>query len=111
MRNRPAKITVGVEELSDFNESFNWCTTATLVPARRCTHQSARNGYILATEEGVVSAAVLVGVKLFRRQHGSRRGQPSSGLIANLTERDVLIVDSGLATQELVIRWWLGIST
>ena len=109
MRNRP-KITVKVEELSDFNESFNWCIYGDSGSGKTVYASFAQNGYILSTEKGVVSAKrVGSKAKLLRAPTWDHVEASIEWADKHLTERDVLIVDSVTKMQELVIRWWLGI--
>jgi hypothetical protein len=108
-RNRPT-ITVKVEELSDFNESFNWCIYGDSGVGKTVFASFAPRGYILSTEKGVISAKrVGSKAKLLRAPDWDHVEASIEWADKNLTENDVLIVDSVTKMQELVIRWWLGI--
>jgi hypothetical protein len=108
-RNRP-RITVKVEDLSDFNESFNWCIYGNSGVGKTVFASFAPRGYILSTEKGVISAKrVGSTAKLLRAPDWDHVEASIEWADKNLTEDDVLIVDSVTKMQELVIRWWLGI--
>jgi hypothetical protein len=109
LRNRP-KITVKVEELSDFNESFNWCIYGDSGAGKTVLASFAPNAYILSTEKGVISAKrVGSKAKLLRAPNWDHVEASIDWADKNLTHKHVLIVDSVTKMQELVIRWWLGI--
>ena len=109
VRERP-KIQVVVEELSDFNESFNWCIYGDSGVGKTVFASFAPRGYILSTEKGVISAKrVGSKSKLLRAPNWDHVEAGIEWADNNLTEQDVLIVDSVTKMQELVIRWWLGI--
>lgn len=109
LRNRP-KITVKVEDLSDWNESYNWCIYGDSGAGKTVFASFAPNGYILSTEKGVMSAKrVGSTAKLLRAPDWDHVEASIEWADKNLTEKDVLIVDSVSKMQELVIRWWLGL--
>jgi hypothetical protein len=108
-RKRPT-ITVKVEELSDFNESFNWCIYGDSGVGKTVFASFAPNGYILSTEKGVISAKRVGSVaKLLRAPDWPHVEASIDWADNNLGPEDVLIVDSVTKMQELVIRWWLGV--
>jgi hypothetical protein len=108
-RNRP-KITVKLEDLSDFNESFNWCIYGDSGAGKTVFASFAQRGHILSTEKGVISAKrVGSTAKLLRAPDWDHVEASIEWADKNLTERDVLVIDSVSKMQELVIRWWLGI--
>ena len=108
-RNRP-HITVKVEDLSDFNESFNWCVYGDSGVGKTVFASFAPRGYILSTEKGVISAKRVGSTsKLLRAPDWDHVEASIEWADKHLTEADVLIVDSVSKMQELVIRWWLGI--
>jgi len=109
VRERP-KITVKVEELADFNESFNWCIYGNSGVGKTVFTSFAPNGYILSTEKGVISAKrVGSTAKLLRAPNWDHIEASIEWADKNLTERDVVIVDSITKMQELLAYWWLGI--
>lgn len=109
LRNRP-KITVNPEELSDFNESYNWCIYGDSGVGKTVFASFAPNGWILSTEKGVMSAKrVGSRAKLLRAPTWDHVEASIGWADKNLTDKDVLIVDSVTKMQELLIRWWLGI--
>jgi len=109
VRERP-KITVKVEELADFNESFNWCIYGNSGVGKTVLTSFAPNGYILSTEKGVISAKrVGSTAKLLRAPNWDHIEASIEWADKNLTERDVVIVDSITKMQELLAYWWLGI--
>jgi AAA domain len=109
VRERP-HITVKVEDLADFNESFNWCVYGDSGVGKTVFASFAPNGYILSTEKGVISAKrVGSTAKLLRAPTWDHVEASIEWADKNLTEKDVLVVDSVSKMQELVIRWWLGI--
>jgi AAA domain-containing protein len=109
VRERP-KITVKVEDLADFNESFNWCIHGDSGVGKTVFASFAPNAYILSTEKGVISAKrVGSTAKLLRAPDWDHVEASIEWADKNLTEKDVLVVDSVTKMQELVIRWWLGI--
>jgi len=109
VRNRP-KIDVVVEELADFNESFNWCIYGDSGVGKTVFASFAPRGYILSTEKGVISAKrVGSKAKLLRAPDWDHVEASIDWADEHLKENDVLIVDSVSKMQELVIRWWLGI--
>jgi hypothetical protein len=109
VRERP-KITVNPEELANFNESFNWCIYGDSGVGKTVFASFAPRGYILSTEKGVISAKrVGSTAKLLRAPTWDHVEASIEWSDKNLTEDDVLIVDSVTKMQELVIRWWLQI--
>jgi hypothetical protein len=109
IRNRP-KITVNPEELSDWNESFNWCVYGDSGAGKTVFASFAPRGYILSTEKGVMSAKrVGSKAKLLRAPTWDHVEAGIEWADKNLTDQDVLVVDSVTKMQELLIRWWLGI--
>ena len=109
LHNRP-KITVKLEELADFNESFNWCIYGDSGVGKTVFASFAPRGYIMSTEKGVISAKrVGATPKLLRAPTWDHVEESINWADKNLTDKDVLIVDSVTKMQELVIRWWLGI--
>lgn len=109
LRNRP-KITVNVEDLSDFNESYNWCIYGDSGVGKTVFASFAPNAYILSTEKGVISAKrVGSRAKLLRAPTWDHVEASIDWADKNLGPKDVLVVDSVSKMQELVIRWWLGI--
>lgn len=109
LRNRP-KITVRVEELSDWNESFNWCIYGDSGAGKTVFASFAPRGYILSTEKGVMSAKrVGSTAKLLRAPDWDHVEASIEWADQHLGPEDVLIVDSVTKMQELLIRWWLGI--
>lgn len=109
LRNRP-KITVKVEELSDWNESFNWCVYGDSGSGKTVLVSFAPRAYILSTEKGVMSAKrVGSKAKLLRAPTWDHIESSIEWADKHLTEQDVLIVDSVSKMQELLILWWLGI--
>lgn len=109
IHNRPV-ITVNAEDLSDFNESFNWCIYGDSGAGKTVFASFAPRGYVLSTEKGVVSAKrVGSKAKLLRAPTWDHVEASIEWADKNLTRDDVLIIDSVTKMQELLIRWWLGI--
>jgi AAA domain-containing protein len=109
VRERP-KITVSPEELADFNESFNWCVYGNSGVGKTVFASFAPRGYILSTEKGVISAKrVGSKAKLLRAPNWDHVEASIEWADKNLTENDVLVVDSVTKMQELLAYWWLGI--
>ena len=109
VRDRP-KITVKVEELADFNESFNWCLYGDSGVGKTVFASFAPRGYILSTEKGVISAKrVGSTAKLLRAPGWDHVEANIEWADKNLTENDVLIVDSVTKMQDMALDWWLGI--
>ena len=109
LRNRP-HITVNPEELSDFNESYNWCIYGDSGVGKTVFASFAPRAHILSTEKGVISAKrVGSKAKLLRAPTWDHVEASIEWADKNLDENDVLVVDSVSKMQELVIRWWLGI--
>ena len=109
VRERP-KIQVVVEQLADFNESFNWGLYGDSGAGKTVFASMAPRATILSTEKGVV-AAKRVGSKarLIRAPSWDHVEAGIEWADQNLTRRDILVIDSVTKMQELVIRWWLGI--
>jgi hypothetical protein len=104
LRNRP-KITVKVEELSDFNESFNWCLYGDSGAGKTVFASFAPRGYILSTEKGVISAKrVGSKAKLLRAPTWDHVEASIEWADKNLKENDVLIVEADKAEPPLVAR-------
>ena len=109
VRNRPT-ITVKLEDLSDFNESYNWCIYGDSGVGKTVFASFAPRAHILSTEKGVISAKrVGSTAKLLRAPTWDHVEASIKWADEHLTEDDVLVVDSVTKMQELVIRWWLGI--
>src|SRR5580765_4126995 len=109
VRDRP-KITVKVEELADFNESFNWCLYGDSGVGKTVFASFAPRGYILSTEKGVISAKrVGSTAKLLRAPGWDHVEANIEWANKNLAENDVLIVDSVTKMQDMALDWWLGI--
>ena len=109
LRNRP-HITVKLENLSDFNESFNWCIYGDSGVGKTVFASFAPRGHILSTEKGVISAKrVGSKAKLLRAPDWDHVEASIEWADENLTSKDVLVIDSVTKMQELLIRWWLGI--
>jgi AAA domain-containing protein len=109
VRNRPT-IQVKVEELADFNESWNWCVYANSGVGKTVFAAFAPHAHILSTEKGVVSARrVGATAKLLRAPNWDHVEASIEWADKNLSPKDVLIVDSVTKMQELLAYWWLGI--
>ncbi len=109
VRDRP-KIVVKVEDLSDFNESFNWCLYGDSGAGKTVLASFAPRAYILSTEKGVISAKrVGSTAKLLRAPTWDHIESSIEWADKNLTPQDILVVDSVTKMQELLILWWLGI--
>jgi hypothetical protein len=109
VRERP-KITVKVEELSDFNESFNWCIYGDSGAGKTVFGSFAPGGYILSTEKGVISAKrVGSKAKLLRAPDWDHVEVSIEWADKHLGPKHVLIVDSVTKMQDMALDWWLGI--
>jgi hypothetical protein len=109
VRERP-RITVKVEELSDFNESWNWCLYGNSGVGKTVLSAFAPRAYILSTEKGVVSARrVGARAKLLRAPNWDHVEASIEWADANLKPKDTLVIDSITKMQELLAYWWLGI--
>lgn len=109
VRNRP-QITVKLEDLSDFNESFNWCIYGNSGAGKTVFASFAPRNHILSTEKGVISAKrVGSRAKLLRAPDWDHVEASIDWADKHLTEQDVLTVDSVTKMQELLAYWWLGI--
>ena len=108
-RDRP-RVTVELEELSDFNESFNWCIYGNSGVGKTVLAAHAPRAHILSTEKGVISAKrVGAKAKLLRAPDWDHVEASIEWADKNLTEDDILVVDSVTKMQELLAYWWLGI--
>lgn len=104
------QIQVKLEDLSDFNESFNWCIYGDSGVGKTVFASFAQRGHILSTEKGVISAKrVGSKAKLLRAPDWDHVEVSIEWADEHLTEQDVLIVDSVTKMQELLAYWWLGI--
>jgi len=109
VRDRP-KITVNPEELADFNESFNWCLYGDSGVGKTVFTSFAPRAYILSTEKGVISAKrVGSTAKLLRAPSWDHVESSIEWANKNLTDKDILIVDSATKMQDMSLDWWLGI--
>src|SRR6476646_1416628 len=109
VRERP-HITVNPEELADFNESFNWCLYGDSGVGKTVFTSFAPRAYILSTEKGVISAKrVGSTAKLLRAPSWDHVESSIEWADKNLTEKDILIVDSATKMQDMSLDWWLGI--
>ena len=109
LRDRP-KITVKVEDLSDFNESFNWCIYGNSGVGKTVLAAHAPRSYILSTEKGVISAKrVGAKAKLLRAPNWDHVEASIEWADKHLTDQNILVVDSITKMQELLAYWWLGI--
>lgn len=109
VRDRP-KITVKVEELADFNESFNWCIYGNSGVGKTVFASFAPRAYILSTEKGVISAKrVGSKAKLLRAPNWDHVEASIEWADKHLTDEDILVVDSVTKMQQLMAYWWLGI--
>jgi hypothetical protein len=101
---------VELEELSDFNESFNWCIYGNSGVGKTVFTSFAPRAHILSTEKGVISAKrVGSKAKLLRAPDWDHVEASIEWADKNLTEDDILVVDSVTKMQELLAYWWLGI--
>jgi hypothetical protein len=109
VRDRP-KITVKVEELADFNESFNWCIYGDSGAGKTVLTSFAPNGYILSTEKGVISAKrVGSKAKLLRAPDWDHVEANIEWADNHLGPKHILVVDSVTKMQDMALDWWLGI--
>jgi len=108
-RIRPS-ITVKVEDLTDFNESFNWCIYGNSGVGKTVFASFAPGAHILSTEKGVISAKrVGSKAKLLRAPTWDHVEASIEWADKNLGENDILIVDSVTKMQQLMAYWWLKI--
>ena len=109
VRDRP-QITVKVEDLADFNESFNWGLYGDSGVGKTVFASFAPRGYILSTEKGVIAAKRAGSTaRLLRAPTWDHVEANIKWADKNLTERDILIVDSVTKMQDMALDWWLGI--
>jgi DNA replication protein DnaC len=109
VRERP-KIEVVVEELADFNESFNWCLYGDSGVGKTVFTSFAPRAHILSTEKGVIAAKRAGSkAKLLRAPNWDHVEANIEWADKHLTENDVLIVDSVTKMQDMALDWWLGI--
>jgi AAA domain len=107
---RRSKVTVTVENLSDFNDSINWCIYGDSGVGKTVFASFAPRATFLSTEKGVVSAKrVGSPAKLIRAPSWEYVEAGIDWASKNLTSDDWLIVDSVSKMQELLIRWWLEV--
>lgn len=103
-------ITVNPEELSDFNESINWCIYGDSGVGKTVFASFAPNAHFLSTEKGVVSAKrVGSAAKVLRAPDWEHIEASLDWCDKHLGAEDWLIVDSVTKMQELLIRWWLRV--